>query len=213
MNCDKALEAISAELDGALSAEEARELEAHLKTCAECRRLRAELGAIEQGFDTLKTDAPQTLAPSVMRAIRAEKPRKRKPHRTAWFIAAAALLALALALGAAGIIDLPGFGENRASVSVGDAFSGHSRAEETAERLAQERGCAVLLIYGSGELSALEGAEYETPEQGMRLYTVSADVMSGIMNEQTASQMEIYTPKESSGQADGTACILRLMPS
>lgn len=211
MNCDKALEAISAELDGALSAQEARELEAHLKTCAECRRLRAELGAIEQGFDTLKTDAPQTLAPSVMRAIRAEKPRKRKPHRSMWFIAAAALLALVL--GAAGIIELPGFGENRASVSVGDAFSGHSRAEETAERLAQERGCAVLLLRDSGELSALEGAEYETPEPGMRLYTVSADVMSGVMREQTAAQMEVYTPKEASGQTDGTACILLIMPS
>lgn len=211
MNCDKALEAISAELDGALSAEEARGLEAQLKTCAECRKLRAELGAIEQGFDTLKMDAPQTLAPSVMRLIRAEKPRKRKPHRSVWFIAAAALLALAL--GAAGIIELPGFGENRASVSVGDAFSGHSRAEETAERLAQERGCTVLLIRDSGELSALEGAEYETPEPGMRLYTVSADVMNGIMREQTASQMEVYTPKEASGQTDGTACILLIMPS
>ena len=37
MNCEQALEAISARLDGALSEEENRELEAHLASCASCR--------------------------------------------------------------------------------------------------------------------------------------------------------------------------------
>ena len=122
MNCEQALEAISARLDGALSEEENRELEAHLASCASCRALLKELTELEEGLETLPVEAPETLAPSVMRTIRAEKAaqaaqaapaakksQRRGPHCTAWLIAAAA--ALALLLGAAGVIDLPGFGE------------------------------------------------------------------------------------------------------
>ena len=43
MNCEQALEAISARLDGALSEEENRELETHLASCASCRALLKEL--------------------------------------------------------------------------------------------------------------------------------------------------------------------------
>ena len=115
MNCEQALEAISARLDGALSEEENRELETHLASCASCRALLKELTELEEGLETLPVEAPETLAPSVMRTIRAEKAaqaapaakksQRRGPHITAWLIAAAA--ALALLLGAAGVIDLP----------------------------------------------------------------------------------------------------------
>ena len=50
MNCEQALEAISARLDGALSEEENRELEAHLASCASCRALLKELTELEEGF-------------------------------------------------------------------------------------------------------------------------------------------------------------------
>ena len=148
MNCEQALQAMSARLDGELPEDEARALDAHLRECAPCRALMAELTELDDGLKTLSVEPPETLAPGVMRAIRAEtakKQKKRTPHITTWLIAGAA--ALALALGAAGVIELPGFGEKgRASVSVGDAFKTEQAAGKYAARLAEERGCAVLAV-------------------------------------------------------------------
>ncbi len=225
MNCEQALEAISARLDGALSEEENRELETHLASCASCRALLKELTELEEGLETLLVEAPETLAPSVMRTIRAEKAaqaapaakksQRRGPHITAWLIAAAA--ALALLLGAAGVIDLPGFGEKKhASVSVGDAFSGtHKMPEQESElaaRIAQERGCAVLAVQGCTDgIEALTGLDYETLDGGAKLYEVPAEVMSGIMDAwQTAYPMQVYAPQEASAAGSGNACILLL---
>lgn len=225
MNCEQALEAISARLDGALSEEENRELETHLASCASCRALLKELTELEEGLETLPVEAPETLAPSVMRTIRAEKAaqaapaakksQRRGPHITAWLIAAAA--ALALLLGAAGVIDLPGFGEKKhASVSVGEAFSGtHETPEQESElaaRIAQERGCAVLAVQGCTDgIEALSGLDYETLGGGARLYEVPAEVMSGIMDAwQTAYPMQVYAPQEASAADSGNACILLL---
>ena len=225
MNCEQALEAISARLDGALSEEENRELEAHLASCASCRALLKELTELEEGLETLPVEAPETLAPSVMRAIRAEKAaqvapaakksQRRGPHITAWLIAAAA--ALALLLGTAGVIDLPGFGETKhASVSVGEAFSGThetpERESELAARIAQERGCAVLAVQGCTDgIEALSGLDYETLDGGAKLYEVPAEVMSGIMDAwQTAYPMQVYAPQEASAADSGNACILLL---
>lgn len=224
MNCEQALEAISARLDGALSEEENRELEAHLASCASCRALLKELTELEDGLKELSVEAPETLAPSVMRTIRAEKPvqtapaKKRSrqgPHITAWLIAAAA--ALALLLGAAGVIDLPGFGEKEhASVSVSQAFSGTRKTpeqeSELAARIAQERGCAVLAVQGcTDEIEALSGLDYETLDGGAKLYEVPAEVMSGIMDAwQTTYPMQVYSPQEASAAESGNACILLL---
>lgn len=225
MNCEQALEAISARLDGALSEEENRELETHLASCASCRALLKELTELEEGLETLPVEVPETLAPSVMRAIRAKKAaqaapaakksQRRGPHITAWLIAAAA--ALALLLGAAGVIDLPGFSEKKhASVSVGEAFSGtHETPEQESElaaRIAQERGCAVLAVQGCTDgIEALSGLDYETLDGGARLYEVPAEVMSGIMDAwQTAYPMQVYAPQEASAADSGNACILLL---
>lgn len=225
MNCEQALEAISARLDGVLSEEENRELEAHLASCASCRALLRELTELEDGLKELPVEAPETLVPSVMRTIRAEKAaqaspsekknQRRRPHITAWLIAAAA--ALALLLGAAGVIDLPGFGEKkRASVSVGQAFSGtHETVEQESElaaRIAQERGCAVLAVQGCMDgIEALGGLDYEALDGGAKLYEVPAEVMSGIMDTwQTAYPMQVYAPQEASDAENGNACILLL---
>lgn len=206
MNCDQAVEAISARLDGELCAQEARELDAHLQTCAQCRALAQALSGLETELEGLDAEAPDTLVPGVMRTIRAEKKRKSRPRRTAWFIAAAA--ALALLLGATGVIELPGFGANHASVSIGDALSAPKSAEDTAAQLAQARGCAVLLLRANTLPAALERTEAEKLENGMRLYTVSAEVMGGIMDAQTEGTMEVYTPQETAGTENGTVCVL-----
>lgn len=212
MNCDKALEAMSAKLDGELSEDEARELEEHLKTCASCRKLMAELTEMESGLESLCAEPPETLAPGVMRAIRAEKAekqKKRRPHVTTWLIAGAA--ALALALGAAGVIELPGFGGNgHANVSVGDALT-QKEAQTLGEQLAAERGGAVLAVSGCQDsLDALNGREYETLDGGVKLYAVPAEVMEAVMAEwQNVYTMKLYAPQEAqSGGADAYILIL-----
>ncbi len=43
LTCEQALELISAQLDGALTAEEAGALDEHLAQCPACRALRADL--------------------------------------------------------------------------------------------------------------------------------------------------------------------------
>ena len=214
MNCEQALAAISARLDGELSEAESRELDAHLASCASCRALAEELTELEAGLDSLPMeDAPDTLAPGVMRAIRAEKsqkPQKKKAaHRTAWLIAAAA--AVALLLGAAGIIELPGFrGKGHASVSVGDVFKTQPSAEEYAAQLAEERGCTVLLVRDCPDgIEALNGAECEAAHDGMRYYIVPAEVMDAVMTAWGETYpMEVYTPQAQPAQETGTACIL-----
>ena len=47
-DCDQALEWISAALDGALTPEEQRGLDAHLAACAECRALAKELRQLQK---------------------------------------------------------------------------------------------------------------------------------------------------------------------
>lgn len=212
MNCEKALEAMSAKLDGELPEDEARELEEHLRGCASCRSMMAELTALENGLETLCVEPPETLAPGVMRAIRAEKAekqKKRRPHITTWLIAGAA--ALALVLGAAGVIELPGFGGNgHAGVSVGDAL-GQKDAQTLGERLAEERGAAVLAVSGCKDgLDALNGREYETLDGGARLYAVPLEVMEAVMAEwQGTYPMQIYAPQEAqNGSTDAYILIL-----
>ena len=47
MNCERALELISAELDGAVTQQERAELQAHLDTCPDCRETYAQLHELD----------------------------------------------------------------------------------------------------------------------------------------------------------------------
>ena len=74
MACDKYWELLSARLDGALSAEEERELEEHLAHCPDCRAVGAQLSALQGAFPELEeVPAPEGFTQGVMDRIRAEK--------------------------------------------------------------------------------------------------------------------------------------------
>lgn len=212
MNCDEALLAISERLDGELSAEDSLALEEHLKACPACRALERELAQLNLDVAELTAEAPETLASGVMRAIRAEREKKPAPKKRVagiWVFAAAA--AAVLLLGAAGVIQLPGFGQNHASASVGHAFAKPAEVQTAcAERVAEERGCPVLLIRSCPDgIEALNGMDFETESDGARLYTVPAEVMDGILDAwQAEYPMEIHAPKNAAAETDGTACIL-----
>ena len=80
MTCDKYLERLSARLDGALTGEEERELEAHLAICPDCRAAGAQLAALQGAFAELEyITAPEGFAQGVMDRIRAEEKPKVAP--------------------------------------------------------------------------------------------------------------------------------------
>ena len=133
MDCEKALELMSAELDGMCTEQERAALQAHLEACADCRETYRQLHALDEALQDAELEPPQALHDNVMRQIWKEK----KPARRVWLPAAAIAAAAALVLlaGQAGILSLPGFDrENSVTVNVGSA------AERIFERIEPEAG-------------------------------------------------------------------------
>ena len=100
-DCDRALELISAGLDGALTPEEKDWLEKHLEHCPACRALDADLASLHQLLPTLAPEPPAELKGRVMDAVRAEKTvpfpdQTRKKPRRRWkaWVSVAAVAAL-----------------------------------------------------------------------------------------------------------------------
>lgn len=104
MNCEQALEAISAAMDGEISQAEQAALSEHLLRCEECRALAEDFGVLTAALDDSDREAPDDLARSVMDAVAAEEKRlvkKRRPALRPWLNVAAALaLVLCAAWGA-----------------------------------------------------------------------------------------------------------------
>ena len=73
LTCEQALELISAQLDGALTAEEAGALDEHLAQCPACRALRADLSTLHQLLPTLAEEPPAGLKDNIMKAVHASK--------------------------------------------------------------------------------------------------------------------------------------------
>ena len=220
MNCEKALELISAELDGELTQQERAELQAHLDACPDCRETYAQLHELDAALKDSELEPPAALHDTVMQTIRREKKRR----RPAWLPAAAIAVAAALALlaGRAGIIALPGFGGDEASSNdVGVAAQriwmqteqDNDRSDEAsaAAELAAETGTDVLLVWGEAP-QALAQLPYQTLEGGARLYEVPGDVCRALLNAPGEDSVQAFAPDggETGFDAQQTAYILLL---
>ena len=74
MTCEDSVELLSARLDGALTEEENRALENHLKICTECRAVAEDLEAIHLSFEDMEpVPAPDGFARDVMAKLEAPK--------------------------------------------------------------------------------------------------------------------------------------------
>lgn len=74
MTCDKALDLISARLDGELTAREEAALTAHLQECSACRAIANDMNALHCALtQTGEVDAPAALSQSVMQKIKVER--------------------------------------------------------------------------------------------------------------------------------------------
>ena len=69
MNCEKALELISAELDGELTQQERAELQAHLDACPDCRETYAQLHELDAALQESELEPPAALHDGVMQTI------------------------------------------------------------------------------------------------------------------------------------------------
>ena len=99
MNCEQMNELLSAWLDGELSENEQRQMQAHLEQCAQCRALFEQLQALHTSFSDLEElPAPEGFAQRVMECVEKEtKPKvvplfKRPQVRSFAALAACAVL-------------------------------------------------------------------------------------------------------------------------
>ena len=81
MNCDKALEVLSAELDGMLGEAEHAELQAHLAQCADCRRVYETLRDVDAMLPETQLEPPRALHDAVMREVRADAAKRQQKKR------------------------------------------------------------------------------------------------------------------------------------
>lgn len=103
MNCDEALLAMSAALDGELSRTGRRKLSRHLMSCPDCRALAEDLRVLTDELGRSDREVPPSLAESVRRAIE-EPPASPVPKRHPPYLkAVAAMLALCVGLGGIGL--------------------------------------------------------------------------------------------------------------
>ena len=59
MDCEKALELMSAELDGMCTEQERAALQAHLEACADCRETYRQLRALDEALQDAELEPPQ----------------------------------------------------------------------------------------------------------------------------------------------------------
>ena len=108
MDCEQIYVLLSAKLDGALTASEEEQLNAHLENCADCRRLYEAMFEIEKQTKALAQPAPEGLKRGVLYRIRQESGKGAKKRR--FFGAGTGLGAIAAALVlllGTGVIHLP----------------------------------------------------------------------------------------------------------
>ena len=206
ITCDKALELLSAQLDGVLTIEEQTALSRHLSMCPECRAVQKELAAIDEALPGLEREPPRLLHDGVMQQIRRETRRKKERKPIVRFVgvmaAAAALLAV---LAGFHLVSLPGFDHGEAAVSMGDSlFPKGSAAQSYAKQLSRETGCRVILVEGcspedlGGDFTQLDNGVYSRKLQEAELDEIEAAIGSQY-------PMTICGAK---GEADDTAYLL-----
>ncbi|MBS6367878.1 MAG: zf-HC2 domain-containing protein, partial [Clostridiales bacterium] len=78
MSCEEMLPLLHGHLDGANSAAEEAQLQAHLHTCPACRSLLHQYEQMDAQVQQLEVEAPEQLAAGVMYKIGLEKRGKRK---------------------------------------------------------------------------------------------------------------------------------------
>ena len=194
-DCDRALELISAGLDGALTPEEKYWLEKHLEHCPACRALDADLASLHQLLPTLAPEPPAELKERIMDAVRAEKtvpfpaPGQKKPRRWKAWVSVAAVAALVFLGGRAA---LPALNSGGASLP---AAAGAPAGTELPAADAAQAPEAALQEAPAAEVPASKAPSAEAPAS----QAPAAEQPSG-----EASSAEAASPRAGSKTSGGT---------
>ena len=108
--CEQYAELISARLDGPLSPEEERVLNAHLEQCPDCQALAEDLNALHEALtEPIDPPAPPELLPGVMERVRqtAPGPRRVRRYQVRTLAGLAACLAICFGLYHSGWLRVP----------------------------------------------------------------------------------------------------------
>ena len=194
-DCDRALELISAGLDGALTPEEKDWLEKHLEHCPACRALDADLASLHQLLPTLAPEPPAELKERIMDVVRAEKTvpfparEQKKPRRWKAWVSVAAVAALVFLGGRAA---LPALNSGGASLP---AAAGAPAGTELPAADAAQAPETALQEAPAAEVPASKAPSAEAPA----LQAPAAEQPSG-----EASSAEAATPRAGSKTSGGT---------
>ena len=201
MNCEEALAAISAALDGELSREEQSALSGHLLECPDCRALAEDFRVLSAALDDLEQAPPQSLARSILDAAAAEStaPLPAKKRRFPPYLRTlAAMLALAVCIGGAGLyLSRAGADQN---LSVAGAPSGAAPAstESASDSALPESGDNGSLCGGGPESpQAAFFLEPEAEADGSLRSATPAEPPPDAANEapEAIDSPELYAPE------------------
>ena len=194
-DCDRALELISAGLDGALTPEEKDWLEKHLEHCPACRALDADLASLHQLLPTLAPEPPAELKERIMDAVRAEKTvpfparEQKKPRRWKAWVSVAAVAALVFLGGRAALPALNSGGTSMPATA--DAPAGTELPAADAAQAPE----AALQEAPAAEVPASKAPSAEAPAS----QAPAAEQPSG-----EASSAEAASPRAGSKTSGGT---------
>ncbi len=133
MDCTQCREALSARLDGEESAAEQAAIDAHLTTCAVCRRFADEAARITR----LARTAVATQEPDVVEAVLAAAPRSRRPRLVTTLRVLLGLVGLAqLEIAIVGVLTAQSGGHGSQGVMLDGASIAHFAHESAAWNLA-----------------------------------------------------------------------------
>jgi len=148
---------LSAYVDGELGGAEAERLRRHLDSCSECRKYLALLQTLHADLREDLPDPPETLAPGILRKLRAEKGRKKWYHGSyGRWTAIAAVLCLAVF----GLVRLTGSGgATKAETARGYSLTAPAAGASSAVDAASGGAAGGALSAGSAEEERPGGAE------------------------------------------------------
>ncbi len=156
-DCDRALELLSLELDGALTPEEGRTLTAHLNGCGACRRTAEELRQLHTILPELEEEVPAGLHQAIMDRVGAEKVipfsgGRRKGQIRQWASLAAVFAVILLGAGALGLHQAI---MDRVGAEKVIPFSGGRRKGQIRQWASLAAVFAVILL-GAGALKSVQ---------------------------------------------------------
>lgn len=222
MHCEKAMELMSAALDGELTARERRELDSHLAQCSPCAQLFEELSGQSRLLRELDCEVPAGLSASILSSLPEQQPAPvKKPVFTLlrrWGTAAACL---ALVVVGAAVFSGP-LGVSPSAKSM-DTAAPQSAAESYARTEAADTA-EMELAEGYSLVTAEEPAPDSVNKEAAKPVENTAPVESiapvesaapaeSITPAESAAPVESITPAESAAPAESIAPVEEPAPS